>query len=218
MKETKQPRISALAATALCGLLVLCACSPVEADPTPSTASVAVTSGSTPSTTPSAIPTPTTVYKSATAQGPAENVPVPVLPAAAKEFSKEGLEAFARYWYSTLSYAYETGDTEPMMAITDPSCVTCSGTASMLSGWYPNGGWIVGGQILVSSSTSQFNETPDGRYQAVLVIKQAKVTSFKSDGSVDSDLPDAIARPDIVVAKFVNSAWLLFRAEHLTAS
>ncbi len=37
-------------------------------------------------------------------------MPVPVLPEAAKAETKEGLEAFARYWYSLLNYAYETGD------------------------------------------------------------------------------------------------------------
>ena len=62
------------------------------------------TSTATESATPSATatPTPTAVYKPADATGRAQNVPVPVLPEVAKTETKEGLEAFARYWYSTL--------------------------------------------------------------------------------------------------------------------
>ena len=53
-------------------------------------------------------PTPTAAYKPADAAGPAQNVPVPVLPEVAKTETKEGLEAFARYWFELLSYGYET--------------------------------------------------------------------------------------------------------------
>ena len=52
-----------------------------------------------PSSTPSATPTPAASYKPADATGRAQNVPVPVLPEAAKAETKEGLEAFARYWF-----------------------------------------------------------------------------------------------------------------------
>ena len=45
--------------------------------------------------TPSATPSPTASYKPADASGKAQNVPVPVLPEAAKAETKEGLEAFA---------------------------------------------------------------------------------------------------------------------------
>jgi hypothetical protein len=39
------------------------------------------------------------VYKPADAKGRAQNVPVPVKPALADKNTKEGLEAFTKYWY-----------------------------------------------------------------------------------------------------------------------
>ncbi|MFP5313120.1 MAG: DUF6318 family protein, partial [Actinomycetes bacterium] len=68
----------------------------------------------TPSASATPTPTPSAVYKPADATGPAQNVPVPVLPEVAKTETKEGLEAFAKYWYELLSYGYESGDTKPL--------------------------------------------------------------------------------------------------------
>ncbi|MGA7203702.1 MAG: DUF6318 family protein [Specibacter sp.] len=195
--------------------LILAGCTPTD-HPT-STAPTAVPSTTTaPATTQTPTPTAKPVYKPATATGPAQNVPIPVLPAKAKEFSKTGLEEFARYWYSTLGYAYETGDMTPMMAITDPGCTTCSGVGDMVKPWYGAGGWIVGGQMTVYSSTSTFHKTPDGTYQAILMIQQKQVTSYKADKSLDAALPATVARADIVVATYSDGHWVAHKAEHLT--
>ncbi|WP_160318937.1 DUF6318 family protein [Arthrobacter sp. ERGS1:01] len=187
---------------------------PIAVDTTP--AASAAASSPAPPTTHAPTPTPKPVYKPATADGPAQNVPVPVLPAKAKEFSKAGLEAFATYWYSTLGYAYETGDATPMMAITDTECTTCTGVRDMVTTWYGEGGWIRGGQMIVYSSTSTFYKTPDDTYQAVLMIQQKQVTSYKADKTIDSDLPKTDARADILVATYEQGHWTTHKAEHLT--
>src|SRR5918992_1141024 len=66
-----------------------------------------VSNSATPSATPT--PTPTASYKPADANGRAQNVPLPELPEAAKAETKEGLEAFAKYWYALLNFGFETG-------------------------------------------------------------------------------------------------------------
>ncbi|MDQ0276172.1 hypothetical protein QO003_000475 [Arthrobacter silviterrae] len=159
---------------------------------------------------------PTPAYKPATAAGPAQNVPVPVLPAKAKEFSKEGLEAFAAYWYSTLGYAYETGNVAPMVAVTDPSCKSCAGAQESISARYGDGGWLVGGQMVVHSSTSTFHVTPESTYQAILLIHQQRVISYNADKTVDVDIPAMTPRADIVVASYHDGHWTAQKAEHLT--
>ncbi|BAS13781.1 hypothetical protein AHiyo8_20840 [Arthrobacter sp. Hiyo8] len=92
--------------------LTLTACGnttqPQSASPTDSASASASVTGA-----PS--PTSTAVYKPADAKGKAENVPVPVLPEAAKANTKEGVEAFARYWYELLNYGFETGRLAPSM-------------------------------------------------------------------------------------------------------
>lgn len=147
------------------------------------------------------------VYKPASAEGPAQNVPVPVLPDRAKEFSKEGLIAFAEYWYETLGYVYETGDSGHMMAVTEPGCKTCAFINEPVSSWYQEGGWIAGGQMTVIQSTSPFVETPDGAYQAMLLVRQAKVTYYSRDGTQSTELPQAIAKTNLVEASYSSDGW-----------
>jgi hypothetical protein len=66
------------------------------------------------------------VYKPADAKGRAQNVPVPVKPAVADKNTKEGLEAFARYWYALLNYGFETGNLTPWTKLTSGSCEFCN--------------------------------------------------------------------------------------------
>ena len=88
------------------------------------------------SSTPSAAPTPTASYKPADATGKAQNVPVPELPEAAKAETKEGLEAFARYWFELLNYGYETGDFGGSgLRSQSPSCAHAERSRPVISGW-----------------------------------------------------------------------------------
>ncbi|MHA7176704.1 DUF6318 family protein [Arthrobacter sp. Sr24] len=153
------------------------------------------------------------VYKPATAEGPAQNVPFPVLPAKAREFSKEGLLSFAEYWYSTLGYAFETGDADPMMEISDADCKTCPQISEPVGAWYKENGWIVGGQMVVIQSTTTFVETPEGTYQALLLVRQNKVSYYKSDGSLSFDYPQDIAEKNILIASFNGDLWVAHTAE-----
>jgi hypothetical protein len=111
-----------IAAVLMASVLVLTACNggnnPQSGDPTSASASASASATSSPT------PTPTAVYKPADAKGKAQNVPVPVLPEAAKAETKEGLEAFARYWYSLMNYAYETGNLAPVSAVSSSNCAS----------------------------------------------------------------------------------------------
>ncbi|MCC9068872.1 DUF6318 family protein [Arthrobacter cryoconiti] len=201
--------------TALITILVISGCGSPDSPPNIPTSSATNTShaaGQTPQTSAS----PSAAYQPATANGPALNVPVPVLPDAAKEFSKAGLEEFARYWYSTLTYAYETGDSGPMMAITDPACMSCEKVKKTVSSAYANGGWLVGGQMTVHSSTSNFQDATAGTYQAIVTIQQKAVSSYTAKGSLEESLTAKIARPDIIVATYQENHWTAQTAEHLT--
>lgn len=202
----------------LTGILILTGCTTdTDATRAPETTGSTATSTSAETTPQStAAPETTAAYQAATANGPAQNVPVPTLPVNAKEFSKDGLLAFAEYWYSTLGYAYETGDPGPMMAISDPVCPTCIKVSDSVAHWYGLGGWFVGGQMTVHQSTSTFHETPDGNYQAILMIQQAKVTAYNADRTLDAEGKPMKARADIVVAVYAEGQWTAHRAEHLT--
>lgn len=195
------------------GSLVLAGCSSSSpVDPTTPTSSAPTTSiessgPAVPPTTASPTPSPA-VYKPATDQGPAENVPVPALPDKAKEFSKEGLIAFAEYWYSTLGYAFETGDPEPMMAISGPNCLTCEAMSSAVGPWHADGRWIVGGQMRVLSMTASFEPLQNGEYELVALVRQTHLKFYRGDKTLSDDRGQKPSVADLVTAFYESGQWI----------
>ena len=90
---------------------------------------------------------PAAVYKPADAKGKAQNVPVPVMPELAKENSRAGLEAFIRYWFQLLSYAYETGETNAVTEHSSMTCVLCTHLVKSINANYMDKHWLVGGTL-----------------------------------------------------------------------
>lgn len=204
---------------AACAMVLAGCSSPSSGETSPPQSSATVTSiessvTAAPPTT--ASPSAThAAYKPATEQGPAENVPVPALPDKAKEFSKEGLIAFTEYWYSTLGYAFETGDPEPMLAISGPDCKTCAAMSKAVASGHKDGKWIMGGTMEITTPTTTFNVMPDGTYQATTLARQNQVRYFKADGTLSTDFGVTVARGDILIGSFTDNQWIAITVEHL---
>ncbi|SED96740.1 hypothetical protein SAMN04489740_0385 [Arthrobacter alpinus] len=198
-------------------MLVLSGCTSSGDDPSPGVTSPAGTAGeTTPPTTTTAVPPPTAaVYKPASDTGPAENVPKPVLPAKAQEFSKEGLIAFTEYWYSTLGYAFETGDPEPMMTISAPDCKTCSVMGKGVAAGHEGDKWIMGGKMVIGVPSTSFVPTADGSYQVITMARQEQVKYYKADKTLSKDLGVHVAEEDILIGSYQDGAWLAITVEHL---
>ncbi|MDJ0314706.1 DUF6318 family protein [Arthrobacter sp. H35-D1] len=165
-----------------------------------------------------AAPATAAAYQPATANGPAQNVPVPTLPAKAKEFSKDGLLAFAEYWYSTLGYAFETGDPGPMMEISGSGCPNCDAMKDVVVSWNSEGRWIVGGQMHVLSQTATFKPVEDGTYQVITMVRQQNVKYYGSDKSLVEDRGPKPSIADILVANYSSDRWIAVTVEHLKGS
>ena|GEM_PF-531793 len=209
-------------ATVVAASLLLPGCSspapPVAGSGTPGQSAPSLSATAAPTNPPTTVPAPAPAYKPATAAGPAQNVPVPVLPAKAKEFSKEGLEAFATYWYATLSYAFETGDAGPMLAISDPGCKPCNAMKEGVATGYADGSWITGGQMHVLSADSAFALIDDGTYQVITMVRQEHVVYYAADKSIVEDMGVKASVADIVVGKYANGRWAAVTVEHLQGS
>lgn len=167
----------------------------------------ASTESSSPTAPPTPTATPTASYRPADASGRAQNVPVPVLPEAAKAETKEGLEAFARYWFKLLSYGYETGDVSQLLDITSPDCRACDRATAVITGWHEEGRWLVGGKTETSSVSTAFSVAPDGNYQVAIQVSQGSISYYNANGT----LHQADAKPDdtgnLMLAVFRNGAW-----------
>ncbi len=169
-------------------------------------------------TSASATPTATPQYKPADANGPAQNVPVPVKPPLADEFSKEGLVAFSKYWYEVLSYAYETGDGQALDSISAHTCTTCANVRHALPAWHQEGRWTVGGRMIVEAAQSKFMKTPTNDYQVILVVRQTAISYHRPDKTIAENHPDSKPITDILVGTYADNHWTAMAAEHVSGT
>jgi hypothetical protein len=168
----------------------------------PATSAVAAETA-TPTPTPSATPE----YKSASADGPAENVPVPKFDAESNEETKEGLDAFARHWYAMLNYAYESGDLEPLQNITGDGCERCDIVYKGIEEWTKKGRWSVGGDVQILQISENFAADDAGIYQLPVQIKRNSAAVYEN-GNKDSSEPASSPTVDLFMAKFEKSGWV----------
>lgn len=197
---------SAAAGAAVAAALMLAGCAGgAPADPGAVSSTPTGSATSSPPSTPT--PTPTAVYKPADASGPAQNVPVPVLPEVAKTETKEGLEAFAKYWFEQLNYAYQTGDMTGFQAITSPNCDYCSKISSSLTTNYSGERWLAGGKITLPVATTSFERAADGNYQVILQVQQTPISYYQAGGSEYRAASGASNTGNVLLATFEDSAW-----------
>jgi hypothetical protein len=157
--------------------------------------------------TPTPTPSATPEYKPASADGPAENVPVPEIPSDAALKSQQGLEAFIPYWFEALSYAYETGDLEPLEASTSKDCLICAELSESVIEGSKNGRWIVGGKLSVTEIEDRFVETVDGTYAPIVFLTQQPLHYYENGELLGT--ADGFTEPRLWIAsaKYLNGAW-----------
>jgi hypothetical protein len=212
-------RLSAISFLAV-STLALSACSNGDgpksgepsAGPTPSASQSA-------SVTPSASPTPkpTPVYKPADAKGRAQNVPVPAFPKAAKAETKASLVAFAKYWYSTLNFAYETGNFGPLDKVTAATCALCQKVRPGIVEWNTDGRWIAGGLIKANGAFTEFTKSSTGEYQVTTQLEQSPGALHRADASIEKSVPGSQVLADIMLVRFVDGRWKAMNVDRLGA-
>ena len=198
-------RSGAAAAVAAAALMLAGCAGGAPADPGTVSATPAESATSSPSATPT--PTPSAVYKPADASGPAQNVPVPVLPEVAKTETKEGAEAFTHYWFDHLNYAYQTGDVSSVQSLTSPNCHYCNNITSSLTTNYQDERWLAGGKITVPAATTTFEKSPDGNYQVIIQVQQETITYYQPGGSEFRQATKPSNTGNVLLVAFEGSAW-----------
>ena len=201
---SRRLRMHFLAAVAAAALL-LAGCNSGGDPNIGGTSSASPTASSTAS--PSPTPTATAAYMPASASGRAQNVPVPVLPEVAKTETKEGLEAFVSYWYSTLSYAYETGDTKPLESVSGPGCFFCSGLREGVAAAWSDGRWVSGGTIETPSVEARFTSGAPSLVTVQVLQKQTEIRN--ADGSLYQEPSMATNAASQATAAFNGGGWVL---------
>lgn len=133
-------------------------------------------------------------YVPASAEGPAQNVPKPVMPAVMKEETQEGAEAAVKYFWETVYYMQQTGDAGPTRTASWEACAFCSHIISSMEAIYSNEGWFTGTQSNVSSA--RLRPSSSG-YNATLIMNFSSGTGYMRDGSTPEggNVPESKGAP-----------------------
>lgn len=173
---------SALSVFALASVLGLTACGSGLAGPGAQGAASASASGA-PTPTVDSRPTP------ASSTGPARNLPKPELPAAARENTEAGFRAFTQYWFDTVTYALETGDTAPLRAISKPDCKICIGFAHEAETSNVDGKWTIATKWTITSFRSDLKLDPLRQAVGYFLIDETRSADFNADGTLATSRP-----------------------------
>jgi hypothetical protein len=170
---------SALPVLVLASALALSACSGgADAESQrPPTGSASASATATPTPAADSRPTP------ASSTGAARNLPRPQLPAAAKENTKAGFEAFTQYWFDTATYALESGDKEALAAISAADCKVCAGYLKDIAA----GGWSVGPKWTTDAFVTDMKLDPLGQAVGYFMLDEGPSKWYDRSGTVTKD-------------------------------
>lgn len=167
-------------------LLTGCSSSANGESPTGGSSNASSSSGSASSEASSAAASSSEVPQEATPTSPAKNIPEPDMPAAAKENSAKGLEAFTRYWFEVQNYAQKTGDTKQMMALCVKESPFCDARKKLANQLTERNAWLVGGDARVQEFFTEMKQTEGGYTTAVLKLDESKREIFDAGGLIKS--------------------------------
>jgi hypothetical protein len=150
-------------------LLVLVACGGPAAVPEAST---------------SVPPSPDLRPTQASSQGPARNLPRPVLPESAKQNTKEGFEAFTQYWFDVASYALENNEPDAIKNLSKPDCKVCNAYIEDSVETASSGGWWEGPRWRVSGFLADMTLDPLKQALGQFLLDESPSSKFDSGGNV----------------------------------
>jgi len=156
---------------AVLGVLALAACTSGEADggvtapPSPPATSETLTAE------PTSEPTET-----------GEAVAPPEMPAEAREQTAEGAAVFAEHYFGVVEYAYASGDTAAIEALSEPECTSCINHISAIEDRSAAGERFAGVDLEILSAVPA---PPDERGVVVaMTVREAPSQVLASDGEV----------------------------------
>ncbi|MBT2521036.1 hypothetical protein J7E80_08580 [Arthrobacter sp. ISL-28] len=116
------------------------------------------------------------------------------------------MEEYTKYWFSLLSYGFETGDVAASSKQTSPSCVFCSALKKSIAAGYQKGGWLAGGHLSTPSVQSNF-KIGASRQQVVVQVIQEETTYYRADKSVGRSPAPGSNTAAVVLATYAHGKW-----------
>jgi hypothetical protein len=160
---------------------------------------------------PSEAPSPGAAVSTSSAEPVPEPGPVsaPVLPVEAKEQTAAGAMAFVRHYFAVVDYAYATGDTAPLAAVSDPACRPCAGVKDMIDTTVLAGGsWETEATTVTEVSVPEGE--PMGAVNVLLTYSSETAHELSPSGDEVRSFPALIEQGEHLVIVPDGSSWLMF--------
>lgn len=126
-------------------------------------------------------------YVPASAEGPARNVPEPVMPEEMKEQTPEGAKAAVQYWWDTVTYLQRTGDAAPLQAVTSEACEFCRDYADDIVDHYDSGGWNTGADVRVTSALTGVLNSDLQILEVTTLVDTTEAITYDENGNEQPD-------------------------------
>jgi hypothetical protein len=147
--------------------------------------------GCTGSSSPAPVPVTSTVTvdpPSTTSPSASATVTAPVLPAAARQPTRAGAEAFFRYFWEVYNYSYRTRDISVFRTLYKDSCRFCSTSVADIEAATAKNLHYTGGEVAIQVLVA----APDNPETGMLVnsvIRQEQSQLLRSDGTAEASEP-----------------------------
>ena len=105
----------------------------------------------------------------------------PDKPAEMTKGDEAGAAAAARYYLNAYSYAWNTGDTAPIKAISDEKCVFCQREIAQIDEFYSNGYWAKGTYASITN-TDSIDRVSDDATDAAIYDVQFHIDEHTPEG------------------------------------
>ena len=195
--------------------LLLTGCGPDDDDGAAASPSGAASSAAASPSEPGPDATPAD-YVPASLDGPAQNVPEPVMPDLAREESRDGAQAFLDYWSDAMWYANQTGDTSYIREVVNEACEICSDQFAVIEDVYAEGAWFIGGRENITLQESTLSTAADGIYKPI-ALSDSEGIKLVEDGEVtyEAHPRTGTGDPFPVYLDYKNGEWIYITAANM---
>lgn len=140
--------------------------------------------------------------------------PSPTLPAVARQPTRAGAQAFARYFFAAFNYSLWTRDASSVRAVSDSRCVYCNSIVSAVDSMREKSLRVEGGRLEVPTAVAAPGDPTDRLLVNLLVNQEPGRTLSESGDVVSRSLGTKNGRVDAAV-RWRDGRWILLDAHIL---
>jgi Family of unknown function (DUF6318) len=151
-------------------------------------------------------PAPPTAASTTTSAAPSPSTTPPVLPAAAKQPTRPGAEAFFRYFIDVYDYTFDSQDTTLLRQISDTDCKFCKNSVADVEATKANRHHTVGGESTSTVVVAAPGEPEEGILVNAIIHQESSTVVDSSGKILERDPTHPNVRMDAAV-RWKNGAW-----------